>query len=220
MSALKQCLIRCRACLLAVWLWPGSLLAADIEVLAQFRDQVVIRVDGQRYKLKPGDSTPNGIRLVGSDAKGALLEVEGKQRHYPFGAKIRSSYKQAEYPEVQIFRDRHGMFLTVGSINGLPINFLVDTGATNIAISSVQARRLGIDYRVVGEAAQVMTASRVEQAYRVMLDRVQVGDIQLRQVQAVVMEGAMPDVPLLGMSFLGRLEMQNDGQRLVLRKKY
>lgn len=194
--------------------------AADIEVLAMFRDQVVIRIDGEKHKLKPGDSTPDGIKLISSDENSALFEIDGAQRRYKLGAKIRSGYKKAEQPEVQIFRDSHGMFFTVGSINGLPIHFLVDTGATTIAISSVQARRLGIDYRVVGEPAQVITASRVESVYAVMLDTVKVGDITLRNVKATVMEGAMPDTPLLGMSFLGRLEMVNDGQKLILRKKF
>lgn len=194
--------------------------AADLEVLAIFRDQVMIRIDGVQYKLKAGESTPDGMRLISTDGTAAVLEFDGVQRRYPLGSKIRSSYKKAELPEVHVFPDLQGMYKTTGSINGMPIHFMVDTGATTIAISSVQARRLGIDYRVVGEPGQVITASRVEAVYSVMLDRVKVGDIQLRNVQGMVMEGNMPDIPLLGMSFLGRLEMQNDGQRLILRQKY
>ena len=194
--------------------------AADIEVLAIFRDQVMIRIDGVQHKLKAGDSTPDGMRLISTDGASAVFELDGVQRRYPLGSRIRSSYKKADRSEVQVFRDPHGMFKTIGSINGMPIQFLVDTGATTIAISSIQARRLGIDYRVVGEPAQVITASRVESVYSVMLDTVKVGDIQLRNVKGMVMEGNMPDIPLLGMSFLGRLEMHNDGQRLILRQKY
>ena len=195
-------------------------LAADIELLATFRDQVVIRVDGVQHKLKPGESTPDGTRLISTDGASVVLELDGVQRRYPLGSKIRSSYTKAERSEVHVFRDLNGMFKTTGSINGMPIHFLVDTGASAIAISSAQARRLGIDYRVVGEPGQVITASRVEPVYSVMFDLVKVGDIQLRNVQGIVMEGNMPDIPLLGMSFLGRLEMQNDGQRLILRQKY
>lgn len=209
-------------CAVAIYLLtlPLPSLAADVEVLAIFRDQVMIRIDGVQHKLKAGDSTPDGMRLISTDGASAVFELDSVQRRYPLGSRIRSSYKKAELPEVQVFRDLQGMYKTTGSINGMPIHFLVDTGATTIAISSAQARRLGIDYRVVGEPGQVITASRVESAYSVMLDRVKVGDIQLRNVQGMVMEGNMPDIPLLGMSFLGRLEMQNDGQRLILRQKY
>jgi len=79
-----------------------------------------------------------------------------------------------------------------------------------------QARRLGIDFRGRGEPAAVMTASRLEPAYRVSLKTVTVGSITLRDVAAVVLDGAQPSDPLLGMSFLGRLHMANDGRRLTL----
>lgn len=198
----------------------GAVQATDIEVLALFRDQAVLRIDGTRYKLGPGETTPEGVRLVSTYEAGAVLDVDGQQRRIALGSKIRSSYQQAAREEVQIFRDGAGMFSTIGSINGMPVNFLVDTGATSVAMNAVQARRLGIDFRIVGEPGTVVTASRVETVYRVMLDNVKVGAIQLRNVEAVVLDGPQPQETLLGMSFLGRLEMQNDGQRLLLRRKY
>lgn len=198
----------------------GAVQATDIEVLALFRDQAVLRIDGTRYKLGPGETTPEGVRLVSTYEAGAVLDVDGRQRRIALGSKIRSSYQQAAREEVQVFRDGAGMFSTIGSINGMPVNFLVDTGATSVAMNAVQARRLGIDFRIVGEPGTVVTASRVETVYRVMLDSVKVGAIQLRNVEAVVLDGPQPQKILLGMSFLGRLEMQNDGQRLLLRRKY
>jgi aspartyl protease family protein len=194
--------------------------AMDIEVVALFRDQVVVRVDGVRYKLGPGDATAEGVRLVGSDGTGAVLEVEGEARRYALGSKLRTGYQQAATEQVQIFRNPQGMFTTVGSINGMPVEFLVDTGATSVAMNGAQARRLGIDFRVVGTPTAVMTASRQELGYRVMLDRVKIGSVQLHNVEAVVLDGPQPAKTLLGMSFLGRLDMQNDGQHLLLRKKY
>lgn len=194
--------------------------ATDIEVLALFRDQAVLKVDGARYRLGPGETTPEGVRLMSTDDAGAVLEIDGRQRRIALGSKIRSSYQQAAREEVQIFRDPAGMFTTVGSINGLPVNFLVDTGASSVAMNAAQARRLGIDFRVAGEPGAAVTASRVEKVYRVMLDSVKVGAIQLRNVEAVVLDGPQPQEILLGMSFLGRVDMQNDGQRLLLRRKY
>lgn len=210
-----------KAGLAALLLVAGTAASAmDIEVVALFRDQAVIRIDGIRYKLGPGDATAEGVRLVDSDGAGAVLEFEGETRRYALGSKLRTGYRQAASEQVQIFRNPQGMFTTVGSINGLPVDFLVDTGATSVAMNAAQARRLGIDFRVVGTPTAVMTASRQESAYRVMLDRVKVGSVQLHNVEAVVLDGPQPDTTLLGMSFLGRLDMKNDGQHLLLRKRY
>lgn len=212
---------RAAAAVLAVVLWAGGPAhAGDIEVVALFRDQAVLRIDGADHRLRPGERSPEGVRLVRTDADGAVLEIDGRERRYPLGSRIRSSYVRSAAEEVRIFRDGDGMFTTVGSINGMPVDFLVDTGATSIAMNSAQARRLGIDFRVAGEPGAAVTASRVERVYHVTLDSVKVGGIQLRNVEAVVLDGPQPQRTLLGMSFLGRLEMQNDGQHLMLRRKY
>ncbi|MBI5041543.1 MAG: TIGR02281 family clan AA aspartic protease [Gammaproteobacteria bacterium] len=211
---------RCLAGALLLLVATTQVHAADIEVLALFRDQAVIRVDGQRYKLASGESTPEGVRLVSADATGVVLEHAGVTRSYPLGAKLRTGYRQTAGDEVRVYRDPQGMFTTVGSIKGMPVTFLVDTGATSIAMNAAQARRLGIDFRVEGERGAVMTASRAEPVYRVMLDTVRVGTIQLHNVEAVVLDGPQPQQTLLGMSFLGRLDMQNDGEHLTLRRKY
>jgi len=223
LTTLNNRIARWSLCIVSTLLLLGTgecLHAADIEVLALFRDQAVIRVDGQRYKLKAGETTPDGVRLVSVEAAGVVLEHAGDTRSYPLGAKLRTGYRQTAGDEVRIYRDAHGMFRTVGSINGLPVDFMVDTGATTIAMNAAQARRLGIDFRVEGERGTVMTASRAEPVYRVMLDVVRVGAIQLNNVEAVILDGPQPQQTLLGMSFLGRMELQNDGQHLSLRKKY
>ena len=112
------------------------------------------------------------------------------------------------------------MFRSVGCINGLPVGFLFDTGASSVAMNSAQARRLGIDFRVQGDSTYVTTASQVVQAFRLTLERVKVGNIELHNVKGIVIDGPQPDEVLLGMSFLGRLDMRNEGDRLLLKKKY
>ncbi len=190
--------------------------AADVEVLALFGERAMLRIDGEKHLLRKGQSTPGGIRLLDVSTEGASIEIDGDNRYYPLGVRVRAHHRAPDTEEVQIWRDPSGMFRTVGSINGLPVKFLVDTGASSVAMNSAQARRLGIDFRVIGEPAAVMTASRLERVYRVRLDTVKVGAITLRNVEAVVLDGAQPDSPLLGMSFLGRLQMANDGRRLTL----
>ena len=89
-----------------------------------------------------------------------------------------------------------------------------------MAMNAGQAKRLGIDYRVVGEPTFVGTASGVSKAYRVTLDTVTVGEIKQQNISAVVIEGQRPLQVLLGMSFLGRLEIQHDGNLIRLKQKF
>lgn len=110
------------------------------------------------------------------------------------------------------------MYTTVGSINGLPVSFLVDTGATTIAMNVVDARRLAVNYRFKGVEARVSTASGLAKAYRVSLDKVTVGEISLRNVKAVVIDGLFPKQVLLGMSFLGQLEIQRSAGMMQLKQ--
>ena len=193
--------------------------AADVEVLALLGSKAMIRVDGEKHMLALGQSTPDGVKLVSANTEGAMLRIDGQDRFYRLGARVRARNSVPQKEEFQIWRDQTGMFRTVGSINGLPVDFLVDTGASAIAMNAKEARRLGIDFRVVGEPGAVMTASRMERAYQVKLNSVKVGNIELRNVDAVVLEGAQPTRLLLGMSFLGRLEMLNNGNMMTLRKR-
>jgi aspartyl protease family protein len=112
------------------------------------------------------------------------------------------------------------MYKTVGSINGYTVDFLVDTGASVVAINSTLAKRLGIQYKLEGEETIVGTASGNTLAFSVSLDQVKVGDLMLRNIEAVIIEGNDPQTPLLGMSYLGRLKLNNEGQTLELEEKF
>ena len=124
------------------------------------------------------------------------------------------------FSDRQVFINPRGMYTTVGAINGLPVPFLVDTGASSVAMNSDQARRPGIDFRVDGERVSVVTASGNMPAWRVMPDSVKLGDIEVKNVLGVVIDGAEPGTTLLGMSFLNRLDISNDGQLMTLQLKY
>jgi len=207
---------------LLVCVYPAAGRAIkDIHVVALFKDRVMVMIDGKQRLLRSGDSSPEGVRLVSADSVGAVFEYQGRTLERRLDGRVHAA---AESPQgrddVLIFRDRRGMFKTVGSINGLPVGFLVDTGASSVAMNSTQARRLGIDFRVQGEPTYVTTASDVTRAYQLKLDVVKVGAIQLRNVTAVVLDGAQPTEVLLGMSFLGRVAMINESDKLILRRKY
>ena len=205
---------------LCLLLTCASAQAVDVRVVGLFQDRAVVTIDGRQRILRVGQTSPEGIRLVSADSESALLEVEGQKIRASLDSRVSASKKARTLSEVQIRRDRAGMYTTIGSINGLPVNFLVDTGATQIAMNAAHARRLGVDYRVVGDPAVVTTASGVERAWAVRLEAVRVGEIELHNVAAMVLEGTQPETVLLGMSFLGQLQISNEGQLMTLRQKY
>ncbi len=194
--------------------------AADVRVVGLFSDRAVVIIDGRQSVLRVGQTGPQGVKLVAADSEMALLEIDGKTIEARLDGRVSARTRTAPVSEVQVWRNPQGMYTTVGSINGLPVSFMVDTGATLVTLNSGQARRLGIDYRVTGTQAAVTTASGVEPAWSVMLDRVRVGDLELHNVAAVVIEGPQPRTALLGMSYLGRLEISNSGRLMTLKKKF
>lgn len=196
--------------------WAKSL---DIVVVGLFNGQAVVQIDKQQRMLKVGDTSPEGVRLISATSSVAVLEVDGIKQQYPLGMAIGSKFEAPEEPVVHLW-PTNGMYLTGGSINGISVDFLVDTGASSIAINAATARLLGIDYLNSKKSGYVTTASGKAMAYLIMLDQVQVGSIKLHNVEAVVLNGLEPQTALLGMTFLGRLEMNNKGSRLELRKKY
>jgi aspartyl protease family protein len=194
--------------------------APDVRVVGLFSNQAVLQINGRQHVLKTGQTSPEGVKLLEADSESAVLQIEGKRVEARLDARVSARKQGSTAREVQVWRNTSGMYTTVGSINGLPVSFLVDTGATQVAMNAAQARRLGIDYRVTGNPAEVTTASGVERAWMVSLDSVKVGELEVRNVLAVVLEGAQPQTTLLGMSYLGRMKITNDGQLMTLQKKY
>ena len=209
--------------LLVLWIATLSPLAqagTDVRVVGLFSERAVVVIDGRQQILKVGETTPEGVRLIAADSESAVFEIDGEEVSARLDGRVTARKRTAKAKEFQISRNTSGMFTTVGSINGLTVSFLVDTGATRVSMNAAQANRLGIDFRVVGTPMMVTTASRMERAWGVTLDTVKVGELNLRNVGAVVLEGAQPAQTLLGMSYLGRLEMTNTGRLMTLRKKY
>lgn len=194
--------------------------APDVRVVGLFNDQAVLQINGRQHVLKAGQTSPEGVKLLEANSESAVLQIEGERVEARLDGRVSARKQGSTAREVQVWRNTSGMYTTVGSINGLPVSFLVDTGATLVAMNAGQARRLGIDYRVTGSPAEVTTASGVERAWMVSLDSVKLGELEVRNVQAVVLDGAQPQTTLLGMSYLGRMKITNDGQLMTLQKKY
>jgi aspartyl protease family protein len=207
--------------LAAVFLASAAPAADPVQVLGLFKDRAVIQVGAQQRLLRAGETSPEGVTLISASPREAVLEVAGERGTYALGSRISTAFASAEDrgPAVQLWPGTDGMYTASGSINGLPVTFLVDTGATKVALNANLAKRLGIDYRVVGKPSMAATASGVVQSYDVVLQRVTVGEIELSGIEAGVIDGPHPREALLGMSFLQRLDMTRKGRLLELRKR-
>ena len=207
----------------AAWLCLASVCthAAQIDVVGLFKDKAVIVIDGTRRVLTLAEVSPEGIKLLAVGADYAVLEIAGKRVIHTLGqpGSVSTTFSSVAVREERIARDPMGMYHSHGSINGTAVKFLVDTGATTIALNGSQARRLGIDFKKQGRPIHINTASGNTIGYLITLNRVKVGSIELHNVEAAVLDGSEPSEALLGMSFLGRLEMLNEGGLLRLRKK-
>ena len=189
----------------------------DIEVQGLFSGKAVVSIDGHRQVIAVGETSPEGVKLISADTNQATLEIDGKRANYALGSSISLNFVKAKSVEEKVFANERGMFMSVGSINGQSVRFLVDTGATSIAMNTTQARRLGVRYATEGKLATVSTASGFVKAYRVRLKTVSLGKIKRRNIEAMVIDGEHPGPILLGMSFLGNLKVEKAGNALTLK---
>jgi aspartyl protease family protein len=213
-------ILRYLAVLFVAGLVNAAQAAPDVRVVGLFSNRAVVLIDGRQHVLQAGQGGQEGVRLLAADSESALLEIDGHEVEARLDGRVTARKRTAEVQEVQVWRNNAGMYTTVGSINGLTVSFLVDTGASQVALNADEARRLGIDFRVSGTPTSVGTASGVVRAWAVTLDTVKVGSLELHNIGAVVLEGSSPQHALLGMTYLGRLEIDNDGRLMTLRKKY
>jgi aspartyl protease family protein len=195
---------------------PCFALQIDVKMLAS--GSALLQIDGKQRFLRSGARSPEGVLLVSADQQAAVIEWEGKRQTLKLNKQISTVFTQADKAEIRIASGRGGHYVTPGRINGLPVTFMVDTGATMIAMNYLEAQRLGIDYRA-GTPINVNTANGVAKAFRVTLNRVAVGDIELHQVSAAVSTTESPGVILLGNSYLSNVVMRIDEGVLLLQAK-
>jgi len=214
--------------LLGASLVSGLLLAlpaaaagpVPMEIVGLFKDQAVIRTGSGQKLLKVGETTPQGVTLVSANAREAVVSYNGERHTLGLTRQAAGSggYSEAQVAQVSIPADNLGHYRIRGAINNRFVDFLVDTGASVVAISSVTADGLGIDYRARGQKGYVQTAQGNAESYYMSLDTVTVSGITAHNVQAAVITGSYPVDILLGMSFLRNVSMQEQGGVLTLVK--
>lgn len=202
---------------MAVVLALASLGArADVALVGVFPGKAaILAVDGAEPRAVRVGQKLGDVRVVSVEKDRAVVEAGGKRRTLLLGQ--HSSPRHASETAV-LQADARGHFFAQGSVNGAPMRFVVDTGATYIVLPAAEARRLAIDYRK-GQAGPTQTANGTARAWRIRLDSVKVGDIELAHIDAAVVESQL-DVSLLGMSFLNRVDMRREGQTMILTRRF
>lgn len=193
--------------------------AADVALIGTFESKAAILSinAGAPKTLRVGQSF-GGVTLIGVEKDRATIEVDGKRRELLRGQTYSSSTAASSARSVTLSAGAGGHFMTDGQINGGAIRFMVDTGASTIAIPASDAIRLRIDYKK-GRRGTTQTAAGPAEVFLVRLDSVRVGDIEVQNVEAVVIERGL-DIALLGNSFLNRMEMRRDGATMTLIRKF
>ena len=189
----------------------------SVVVEALMGKAAVLMIDGQRKMLGVGESFA-GVTLVATEATTATVEVDGRTETVGLSQHVATTYQKLEERVVTIARDSKLQYQTNAIINGRSVLVLVDTGANVVAISSFQAKAMGVNYLEDGTPSQVETASGVIDAHSVTLQSVNVGGLQVDNVPATVVEGAYPATILLGMSYLRHVKIQEHDGMLSLSK--
>ena len=194
--------------------------AADVALIGVIGDKAaVIAIDGGEPKTVKVGQAWSGVRVVAVEKTRATIEFEGSQRVLQLGQHYRGAPTSDTRQSVTLAADARGHFFADAIVNGQPIRFVVDTGASVVVLSGADAARLGLDYRK-GTAANMQTANGATTGYLVKLERIRVGGIELRNVDGVVVEQGLGSFGLLGMSFLNRIEMRRDGEKMELIRRF
>ena len=192
---------------------------APIEAVALFNGRAVVRtVEGQEM-LKLGETSPSGVTLIEATPVNATVRYRGEIYDLDLSTRVSASFAKPTEDIVRISRDQYGQYRMRGGINGHSVEFLVDTGASVVAMSEVHASTMGLNYEQ-GQKGHVQTAQGTANAYFVMLDKVTLGGITQHQVRATVIEGTYPIDVLLGMSFLNDVQLQDSAGVLTLTASY
>jgi aspartyl protease family protein len=191
----------------------------QVNIVGLFSHKAVLIINGGKPKTLTVGEESEGVKLLAADSSSATLLIEGKTRQLGMGQAASVGSNTSSSPKVTLYANAQGHFVSECQINGAPLKFIVDTGATTVALNSGDARFAKIDYKR-GQPVQVSTANGVVTAYRVTIASLKIGAITLNQVDASVLEGGSPSVVLLGMSALSRLDMQRQDIAMTLTKKY
>ncbi|UOB07120.1 TIGR02281 family clan AA aspartic protease [[Acidovorax] ebreus] len=208
--------LRLAVALLAVTGLPAA-YAQSVALAGILGGKALLVVDGSAPRSVAPGGSHMGVRVVSLGRDGVVLEVAGAQRAIQLGESPVSIGGSAAGQRIVLKADARGHFINSGFINGRVMQYMVDTGATTVAIGRPDAQRMGLKFEQ-GQPVMMNTANGTAQGWRMRLESVRVGDVELRSVDAIVTAEAMPYV-LLGNSFLREFHMNRSGDEMVLQRR-
>ena len=182
--------------------------------------KALLVIDGAPPKTLSSGESHLGVKLVSASGDQAVIDIQGKRSSLRVGeapVSVGSAAGAGGGTKIVLPVASGGHFMANGTINGRSIQFMVDTGATSVALGISDAQRLGIDYQK-GQPVRMNTANGVAQGWRVKLNSVRIGDVEVFDVDGVV----GPNMPfaLLGNSFLSRFSMNRSSDVMVLERRF
>ena len=215
------------------WLGPSVLLLASaighgvaqaqsVAIAGMMGTKALLVIDGGAPKSLGAGETHQGVKVISTSGDQAVIEQNGKRSTLRVGnAPVSLSSVGASAgrgTRIVINEGSGGHFMTAGQINGRAVQFMVDTGASSIAMSALDAERAGLNFKA-GEPVRMSTANGISQGWRIKLNSVRIGDVEVFDVDAVVTPQPMPFM-LLGNSFLSRFQMRRENNLMTLDKRY
>jgi aspartyl protease family protein len=211
-----------RHAFLAALLWASQgALAQSVGLAGMLGGKALLIVDGASPKSVAAGESYKGVKVISTEGDNAKVEAGGRQYTLRVGdapASVGSAGGDAVGNKVVLSAGSGGHFFTTGQVNGHAVQFVVDTGATTIALSAADAQRIGLSYQS-GSPIQMSTANGIVPGWRLKLASVRLGDVVVYDVDSVVTAGSMPFV-LLGNSFLSRFQMTRTNDQMTLEKRF
>lgn len=202
----------------------GCALLAPLAVHAQavglagiLGSKALLVVDGGNPRAVAVGETHQGVKVIAVQREDVTIDVAGQRQTLRLGEAPVSVGKSGGGRRVVLTADGRGHFVSNGTINGQTMQYMVDTGASAVAIGKPDADRMGIKYQN-GQRILMNTANGVSEGWRIKLDSVRIGDVEVFGIEAVVTPQPMPYV-LLGNSLLGEFMMTRNNQQMVLEKR-
>ena len=208
------------AALLTMLLAAVTAQAQSVALAGMLGSKALLVVNGTAPKTVAPGETHEGVKVISTSGDQAVVEQGGKRNTLRVGeapVNMGASKGSGKGNRIVLVAGSGGHFMTAGQINGKAVQFMVDTGATSVAMGAQDAERTGINFRA-GQPVMMSTANGNVQGYRIKLDSVRVGDVEVFGVDAVVTPQPMPYM-LLGNSFLTRFQMLRENDQMTLTKR-